>query len=72
MDNDNTNLEAIEASLMAVRAILIDAVEDVDHGLAAARQRQQNAAVGSVVPTGHLLTEAATLIQAIFILHRQQ
>jgi hypothetical protein len=71
MNTDKPYLKAIEANLNALWVILSAAVKDVDHGLKAAGQRNQNGAVGSIIPTTELLKQAAVLIEAITILHRQ-
>lgn len=64
-------LPAIAANLEALWAILDTAMRDIGHGLEAAGQGNQNGAVGSILPTEELLKQAAVLIQAILILHRQ-
>jgi hypothetical protein len=64
-------LHAIEASLSALRAILANAMHDIDHGLEAAGDGNQNGAVGSIIPTNDLLKQATTLLDAVLILHRQ-
>ena len=64
-------LRAIAANLTALRSILAAATQDIDHGLEAAGQGNQNGAVGSIIPTEDLLKQAGILIQAILILHRQ-
>ncbi len=71
MESPNTYLQAIGANLMALRAILTTAIEDIDQGLEAVGQDSQNGAVGSILPAEHLLKQATTLVQAILILHRQ-
>jgi hypothetical protein len=70
MNSPHTYLEGIEANLMALRAILTTAIQDIDHGLEAVRQGSQNGAVGSIIPTEHLLKQATTLVQSILIIHR--
>jgi hypothetical protein len=72
MSTSTPYLPAIAANLTALRAILATAMQDIDHGLEAAGQGNQNGAVGSIIPTDDLLKQAGTLIQAILILHRQQ
>ncbi len=71
MESSNTYLQAIGANLKALRAILTTAIADIDQGLEAVVQGSQNGAVGSIMPTDHLLKQATTLVQAILILHRQ-
>ena len=71
MDTRKPYFQAIGANLLALRAILTHALQDVEHGLEATQQRQQNAAVGSIIPTERLLTQAGILIQATLVLHRQ-
>jgi hypothetical protein len=71
MSTSKPYLPAIAANLTALRAILATAMQDIDHGLEAAGQGNQNGAVGSIIPTDDLLKQAGTLIQAILILHRQ-
>jgi hypothetical protein len=71
MSTSKPYLKAIEANLDALRRILAAALRDVEHGLKAAGQGNQNGAVGSIIPTEDLLKQAGTLIQAIIILHRQ-
>jgi hypothetical protein len=71
MKPSNPYLQAIGANLMALRTVLTTATQDIDHGLEAALQGNQNGAVGSIIPTGDLLKQAGTLIEAIIILHRQ-
>ena len=46
-------------------------MQDIDHGLEAAGQGNQNGAVGSIIPTNDLLKQAAILLDAVLILHRQ-
>ena len=72
MDINKPYFQAIGANLMALRAILTHALQDVEHGLEAVEQGQQNGAVGSILPTEPLLTQAGILIQAILVLHRQK
>jgi hypothetical protein len=64
-------IQAIGANLTALRAILATATHDIDHGLEAVGRGSQDGAVGSIIPVEHLLKQAATLVQAILILHRQ-
>jgi hypothetical protein len=71
MNSPTTYLEAIGANLMALRAILTTAINDIDHGLEAVEEGSQNGAVGSILPVDHMLKQATTLVQAILILHRQ-
>ena len=71
MSTSRPYLRAIRANLMALRAILIAALQDVDHGVEAAGQDNQNGAVGSIIPTEELLKQATVLVQAILVLHRQ-
>jgi len=71
MSTSKPYLKAVEANLNALWVILAAAQRDVDHGLKAAGQGNQNGAVGSIIPTEDLLKQAGTLIQAIIILHRQ-
>jgi hypothetical protein len=71
MNSPTTYLEAIGANLMALRAILTTAIQDIDHGLEAVKEGSQNGAVGSILPAEHLLKQATMLIQSILILHRQ-
>ena len=61
MDANKPYFQAIGANLLALKAILTHALQDVEHGLEAAEQRQQNAAVGSIIPTERLLTQAGIL-----------
>jgi hypothetical protein len=72
MNSPNPYLRAIDANLSALWIILAAAIKDVDHGLKAAGQGNQNGAVGSIIPTGELLKQAGILIEAITILHRQR
>ncbi len=72
MDIDTPYFQAIGANLMALRAILTHALEDVENDLEAAGRGQQNGAVGSIIPTETLLTQAGILIQATLVLHRQK
>lgn len=72
MSTSQPYLRTIAANLMALRSILATAIRDIDHGLEAAEQDNQNGAVGSILPTEALLTQAATLVQAIIVLHRQR
>ena len=71
MDPNQPHLPAIAANLRALRAILFDALHDIDQGLDAAEEADQNAAVGSIIQAGDVLTQAGTLIHAIRFLHRQ-
>ena len=71
MNTSNPYLRAITANLTALRAILTTAIQDVDHGLEAAGQDNQNGAVGSILPTGETLKQASVLVQAIIVLHHQ-
>jgi hypothetical protein len=71
MNSPNMYLHAIGANLTAMRAILTTAIQDIDHGLEAVGQGSQNGAVGSILPADALLKQAATLVQAILVLHRQ-
>lgn len=71
MSTSKPCLRAIGANLMALRTILTTAIRDVDHGLEAAEQGNQDGAVGSILPTEELLKQAAVLAQAILVLHRQ-
>jgi hypothetical protein len=71
MDANKPYFRAIGANLMALRAILATAMQDVDHGLEAVEQGSQNGAVGSIIPTDDLLKQAGIITQAIIVLHRQ-
>lgn len=71
MSTGKPYLPAIDGNLSALWSILSVALKDVDHGLKAAGQGNQNGAVGSIIPTGDLLKQAGILIEAITILHRQ-
>ena len=71
MSTNQPYLRAIAANLMALRSILATAIQDVDYGLEAAEQGNQNGVVGAILPTEELLKQAAVLTQAIRILHRQ-
>jgi hypothetical protein len=71
MTTQNPNLPAIAANLTALRAILATAIQDVDHGLEAAEQGNQNGAVGSILTTEEQLRQAGILVQAILVVHRQ-
>jgi hypothetical protein len=64
-------LPAIAATLKALRPILADALQDMDHGIRAADKGNQNGAVGSIIPAEEALKQAIVLLQAIRILHRQ-
>lgn len=64
-------LQAIAANLTALRDLLTTATQDIDHGLDAVNRGSQDGAVGSVIPVEHTLNQAATLVRAILILHRQ-
>jgi hypothetical protein len=71
MNSSTTYLDAIGANLMAMRAILTTAIQDIDHGLEAVGQGSQNGAVGSILPVDAQLKQATALAQAILVLHRQ-
>jgi hypothetical protein len=71
MNAQKPYLLAIGANLTALRAMLATGIQDVDHGLEAIEQGSQNGAVGSIMATEALLKQAAILVQAIIILHRQ-
>ena len=71
MSTSKPYLRAIAANLMALRTILTTAMQDVDYGLEAAEQGNQDGAVGSILPTEETLKQAIILLQAICILHRQ-
>lgn len=64
-------LRAIRANLMALRAILITVLQDVDHGVEAAGQDNQNGAAGAAIAADEQLKQAVILAQAILVLHRQ-
>jgi hypothetical protein len=64
-------LKAIDANLNALWAIVSTVLKDVDHGLKAAGQGNQNGAVGSIIPVEEQLRQASILVQAILVLHRQ-
>jgi hypothetical protein len=64
-------LRAIAANLSALHAILTTGLQDINHGIEAAEQNEQNGAVGSIIPLDELLKQASVLVQAILILHRQ-
>lgn len=64
-------LRAITANLTALRAILTAAKQDIDNGLEAARNGNQDGAIGSIIPTNGLLKQASLLLQVVIILHRQ-
>ena len=55
MSTSKPYLPAIAANLEALWAILSTALKDVDHGLRAAGQGNQNGAVGSNIPTEETL-----------------
>ena len=71
MSTSKPYLRAITANLSALRTILTTAIQDVDYGLEAAEQGNQDGAVGSILPTEETLKQAIILLQAICILHRQ-
>ena len=71
MNTGKPNLRAIRANLMALRAIVITVLQDVDQGVEAAGKDNQNGVVGSILPAEELLKQAAVLVQAILVLHRQ-
>jgi len=71
MNTGKPYLRAIAANLTALRAILATAMRDIDHGLEAAGQGNQNGAVGSIIPVEEQLRQAGILVQAILVLHRQ-
>jgi hypothetical protein len=71
MSTSKPYLKAIHINMEALWVILSAALKDVDHGLRAAGQGNQNGAVGSIIPTDELLKQASVLIHAILILHRQ-
>lgn len=71
MKPSNPYLKAIDANLNALWARFSTILKDVDHGLKAARQGNQNGAVGSIVPVEEQLRQASVLVQAILVLHRQ-
>ncbi len=72
MDKSKIYFKAIGPNLRAIKAILIKAMQDVDHGLDAIEKGQQDTAIGSIWPTETLLQQAGTVIQATLILHRQR
>ena len=72
MSTSKPYFRAIAANLMALRTILTTVLQDVDHGVEAAGQDNQNGAIGSILPTEELLKQAAVLVQAIIVLHRQK
>jgi hypothetical protein len=71
MNANKPYLPAIVANLTALRAILTPVMEELASGLKAAEQGNQNGAVGSIIPTEERLRQANILLQAIFVLHRQ-
>ncbi len=71
MSTSKAYLPVIATTLKALRPILADALQDVDHGIRAADKDNQNGAVGSIIPTEETLKQAIILLQAIRILHRQ-
>jgi hypothetical protein len=71
MTTSKPYLPAIAVTLKVLRPILADALQDVDHGIRAADKGNQNGAVGSIIPTEEALKQAAVLVQAILVLHRQ-
>jgi hypothetical protein len=71
MNTQKPYLQAIRANLTALRAILITVLKDVDHGANAAGQGNQNGAAGAIIPVEEQLRQAAILVQAILVLHRQ-
>jgi hypothetical protein len=71
MKPSNLYLRSIAANLTALRAIFATIRKDVDHGLKAAGEGNQNGAVGSIIPVEEQLRQAAILLQAILVLHRQ-
>ena len=72
MDTNKPSLQAIGVNLWALRSILTTALENVDDGLKAVEQGEQNLAVGSILPSRDLPKHARGLIQAIMIIHRQR
>jgi hypothetical protein len=71
MKTQKPYLQAIGANLKALRAILATAVQDVDYGVEAAGQGNQDGAAGAIIPAEEQLRQAAILVQAILVLHRQ-
>jgi hypothetical protein len=71
MTTSKPYLPAIAATLKALRPILADALQYVDHGLEDAEQGNQNGAAGATIIADEQLKQAAVLTQAIIVLHRQ-
>jgi hypothetical protein len=71
MTTQKPYLPAIRANLEALWGILATVLKDADHAVKAAGQGNQNGAVGSILPAEEQLKQAAVLVQAILVLHRQ-
>jgi hypothetical protein len=71
MNTSKPYLKAIEVNLEALSVILGTVLKDTDYAFKAAGQGNQNGAVGSILPAEELLKQAAVLVQAILVLHRQ-
>jgi hypothetical protein len=71
MSTSKPYLRTIDGNLNALSDILGTILKDVDNGLRAAGQGNQNGAVGSIIPVEEQLRQASILVQAILILHRQ-
>jgi hypothetical protein len=72
MSTSNPYLRTIDGTLNALSDILATIHKDVDNGLRAAGQGNQNGAVGSIITVEEQLRQASILVQAILILHRQR
>jgi hypothetical protein len=71
MHTSKTYLPGIAANLTALQAIIATARQDIEHGVEAAGQGNQNGAIGSIIPTEYMLRQAGILLQAILVLHCQ-
>jgi hypothetical protein len=71
MNTQKPYLPAIRANLEALWGILATVLKDTDHALKAAGQGNQNGAAGAIIPVEEQLRQAAILVQAILVLHRQ-
>lgn len=71
MSTSKPYLRAIAANLTALRALLADALQYVDHGLEDAEQGNQDGAAGATIVADEQLKQAAVLAQAILVLHRR-
>jgi hypothetical protein len=71
MNSQKPYLPAIEANLKALKAILTVVLTEVNHGLKAAEQDNQNGAAGAIICAEEQLRLAGILLQAILVLHRQ-